>query len=467
MNRRECTQPAKGSRAASSAHISPRVLYRRSRPLLGILLLAVITVVALPLVNTTVIYPAYTHILVKAIETQSERLARHTIPSSVQQSALTNKATDSPMFMADVYRLEHEFGMLGIIVYSSIGKVIYSSDRTRIGTTNNAPYYQKTVAQGETSSHLVWENKKTSDIATRELAVVKTVVPILKNGRFLGAFEFHFNATESVNELKRFTTYATYGTILTCALLLGIVIILLSLESARIKSGKEAEELRADVELITRHDLKAPLIGVLNGIQYLTNYTPVTDDQKDMLKDMRSALDTGLDMINRSLDIYKIETGKYTYVPEDIDVINITRRVMRNVSGEAQANDVELQLTRSGKPVGSSDSLTLQAEETLLYSLLGNLIKNAIEASDISDTVSIAIDDDDANVSFTIHNTMPVPEAIQDSFFNKYTTANKRTGTGLGTYSARIMTEVMNGTITMRSSNEEGTTITVTLPKCP
>ena len=39
-----------------------------------------------------------------------------------------------------------------------------------------------------------------------------------------------------------------------------------------------------------------------------------------------------------------------------------------------------------------------------------------------------------------------------------------RTGTGLGTYSARLMAEVQRGRIGMETSDEQGTTITVQLP---
>jgi two-component system chemotaxis response regulator CheY len=38
-------------------------------------------------------------------------------------------------------------------------------------------------------------------------------------------------------------------------------------------------------------------------------------------------------------------------------------------------------------------------------------------------------------------------------------------GTGLGTYSARLIAEAQNGSISMQTSEESGTTIEVTLPK--
>ena len=66
-----------------------------------------------------------------------------------------------------------------------------------------------------------------------------------------------------------------------------------------------------------------------------------------------------------------------------------------------------------------------------------------------------------------IHNYGAVPEAIRDTFFEKYATAGKPEGTGLGTYSARLMARIQEGDILMRTSEREGTTLTWQLRKAP
>jgi signal transduction histidine kinase len=63
-----------------------------------------------------------------------------------------------------------------------------------------------------------------------------------------------------------------------------------------------------------------------------------------------------------------------------------------------------------------------------------------------------------------IHNQGSVPEAIRESFFEKYVTAGKQSGTGLGTYSARLMAETQNGSIHLETSDAEGTTVTIRMP---
>jgi sensor histidine kinase regulating citrate/malate metabolism len=58
-----------------------------------------------------------------------------------------------------------------------------------------------------------------------------------------------------------------------------------------------------------------------------------------------------------------------------------------------------------------------------------------------------------------------VPEEIRSCFFDKYVTRGKKTGTGLGTYSAALAARTQKGDISMETSEETGTVITVRLPK--
>jgi two-component system, sensor histidine kinase and response regulator len=65
-----------------------------------------------------------------------------------------------------------------------------------------------------------------------------------------------------------------------------------------------------------------------------------------------------------------------------------------------------------------------------------------------------------------ISNSGAVPAAMRDCFFDKFSTCGKEAGSGLGTYSAKLLTEAQGGQIAMSASDEENSTvITVTVPK--
>ncbi len=79
---------------------------------------------------------------------------------------------------------------------------------------------------------------------------------------------------------------------------------------------------------------------------------------------------------------------------------------------------------------------------------LANLIKTTIEASTSMKKITIVIDKEDI-VSICINNKGIVPEKIKSRFFEKYVTCGKSSGTGLGTYSAKLIAETQNGQISL------------------
>lgn len=91
-------------------------------------------------------------------------------------------------------------------------------------------------------------------------------------------------------------------------------------------------------------------------------------------------------------------------------------------------------------------------------------MKNAVEASPQGENIAIEARLKDKSIVLCIHNEGVVPENIVDTFFDKYVTEGKSGGTGLGTYSAKLIAETMGGKISMSSSVDSGTAITIELP---
>lgn len=438
------------------------VRVRHNYPLLGILALAVISAVALPLLNTLVIYPAYSEIMVGTFENTANRLAAHTIPPSIRNTALTPAVLDTPRFLADVYRLESSFGLIKVAVLSPGGEILYSTNPEEIGERVMDPAFEQ-VTRGRQYARLGTLRPLHAKGSTPPIDVVDAYVPLMRDDAFLGAFEIIFDVSAPKKNLERFNTYATAATFLISFCLLYIVLILLRMQASREYARQQAEALRLDVEHITRHDIKTPLLGALNGINYLENFTAVDAEQRDMLEEMRQSLNNGMDLINRSLDLYKMETGSYEYAPVAMDILPICRRVVDDLSGMAGARGVAVALTLDGAPLSGDDALDVCMEGSLFYAVLANLVKNALEASDSGDSVQVRITSGE-EVALAVHNRAAVPESVRDNFFQKYATTGKPTGTGLGTYSAKLMVQVMGGRIAMETSEEDGTTVTLTLP---
>jgi len=228
---------------------------------------------------------------------------------------------------------------------------------------------------------------------------------------------------------------------------------------------KDREQLKEDIDRITRHDLKTPLNGVLGLSGLLKKEDNLTEEQQQWAEIIEDAGKRMLTMINQSLDLYKME--KHTYKPElvSINLIEINERVIQDLSNKIERKKLKI-VRNHPQPDYQRNNIQVHGEYLLCYSIISNLLTNAIEASGKNDKIEITVEPTGkAAVSIRIHNPKPIPEDIKESFGRKYTTYGKTQGTGLGVYSARLMIETLGGEFGWDSSEENGTTVFIYLPK--
>lgn len=239
-----------------------------------------------------------------------------------------------------------------------------------------------------------------------------------------------------------------------------------ALVKARVKNHielRKAARLREDVERMMHHDLKNPLTAVLSLPMLLAMSDNLEPEEKGMLKRIEEAGQAMLVMINSSLDLFKIERGTYTLCPEPVDIALIVSRIFRTFEDLAVTYRVHLFMTIDGVPATAEQPFQVQGEEMLCYSMLSNLIKNAIQASPEGAPVTVALTTGNL-ARIDICNMGDVPKSIRERFFEKYATSGKRGGTGIGTYSAKLNAEVQGGSVALCSDVAGQTTLTVTLP---
>jgi CheY-like chemotaxis protein len=227
---------------------------------------------------------------------------------------------------------------------------------------------------------------------------------------------------------------------------------------------KENVRLREDVDRITRHDLKTPLSGIIGFPDAIKMAGDLNEEQTEMLDMIEESGYKMLDMINLSLDLYKMETGKYKFEPMPVNLLTVVNKIFKEIRDEIEARELSIEVLSRGKPANEQDLFLIQGDELLCYSMLSNLIKNAVEASPTGEQVEVAMISGESAV-IGIHNAGSVPAAIRETFFDKYTTSGKSAGTGLGTYSAKLIAQTLGGNIKLETSDEAGTTITIVLPK--
>jgi len=114
-----------------------------------------------------------------------------------------------------------------------------------------------------------------------------------------------------------------------------------------------------------------------------------------------------------------------------------------------------------------ADDIAFLADPTLLQRVLGNLLKNALEACRPGDTVRLGCSLLPHQLCFWVANPGCMPREAQLQVFQR-SFSTKGAGRGIGTYSVKLLTErYLGGEVCFTSSHEEGTCFQVQLPIKP
>ncbi|MDP2144374.1 MAG: hybrid sensor histidine kinase/response regulator [Gallionella sp.] len=233
---------------------------------------------------------------------------------------------------------------------------------------------------------------------------------------------------------------------------------------ANYDSMLELARLREDVEHIMRHDIKGPLAGVVGVVQALAEDKSMNYQQVWQLHMVEETTMQVINMVNLSSELFKIETGRFKLDAKPVKITYLLQRIIE-ISRTTFAGKLITITSNTDKP---ADGIVPEAlgDAMLCYSLFQNLIKNACEAAPEGSWVDVTLFDE-SPLRIAIRNQGAVPAEIRERFFDKFVTHGKEGGTGLGTYSAKRLTEAQHGRISLEvSDTEDRTTISVILPRC-
>ncbi|AKJ00919.1 sensory box histidine kinase [Archangium gephyra] len=129
---------------------------------------------------------------------------------------------------------------------------------------------------------------------------------------------------------------------------------------------------------------------------------------------------------------------------------------------EAGHPERKLRLTAQGRFQGEWDP-------DRLAQAFGNLGKNALEYSPEDTAVDFVLREEEDTVSLEVHNEgPPIPAEALSSMFEPFQRAVEHpasSGLGLGLFIVQQIVTAHGGTVEVRSSEAEGTSFTVRLPR--
>ncbi|OUS32999.1 hypothetical protein A9Q98_00165 [Thalassotalea sp. 42_200_T64] len=218
----------------------------------------------------------------------------------------------------------------------------------------------------------------------------------------------------------------------------------------QVETLTENAKLREDIEKLTQHDLKGPLAVILFELPKIAD--------KVVAKSIEESINNVLNMVNNTLDVFKIESGTYPLNPDMVDINHLVNRAIKAVCTLTNKKGINFHIE-------SEHAATyMNGEELLCLSIFNNLIKNAVEASPDNEDIYITLTEKADKVEFKLKNTGAIPAELRTTLFEKYSSSNHLRGSGLGAYSAKLMTEAQQGEIGFTIIDETFTEFTVLMP---
>lgn len=222
----------------------------------------------------------------------------------------------------------------------------------------------------------------------------------------------------------------------------------------------QAEMIREEVERINRHDLKSGLSLVIGYPELLLRQGGLSPSQEKQIRRIRAAGYRMLDMIRNHLDMFKMEKGVYSLNRASVDLVQVICDLEEEFAPLLGSSGVRLTIRLDGRDVVGDEEFPVSGEGPLLRTMCRNLIQNGIEASGPGDEVAVDLERGE-RMRLSVSNPAAVPAEIRERFFEKYVTAGKENGTGLGTYFAALIARTHGADITMRTNEETGTRMSI------
>lgn len=125
---------------------------------------------------------------------------------------------------------------------------------------------------------------------------------------------------------------------------------------------KKMELMKQDTERVVKHDIKNPLTGILGFVQLLLDAPNIKDDQVYWLSMIQDNCNQILNMIDHSLDLFKMEEGNYTIKPSQIDLIKLFDNLQHEFDKLLSNSNVKMLFFINNKPIIWEDKYNIMGE---------------------------------------------------------------------------------------------------------
>jgi len=216
------------------------------------------------------------------------------------------------------------------------------------------------------------------------------------------------------------------------------------------------EKRRRALERIFLHDIHNVACGIKWCIEFLKKAGP--DKVDDCFDDIHRLCRELNDEIEAQRLLLKAETGELVPTAGQVGTLALLHEAVDLYRCHPVSQDRDLCVAPDAQDI------VIVSDRVLLLRVLCNLVKNALEASDAGQTVTLGCTTSDGGVELSVHNPGSMPRDVQLQVFQR-SFSTKGNGRGLGCYSIKLLTErYLKGRVSFSTSDAEGTTFHARYP---
>jgi PAS domain S-box-containing protein len=237
--------------------------------------------------------------------------------------------------------------------------------------------------------------------------------------------------------------------------------------SEALESEKELGELKSRFVTTASHEFRTPLSTILSSAYLLGKYKPeeYEDKKEKHIQRIKNAVEGMKGILEDFLSLGKLEEGK---VQARMEELNADTSV---VELEAVIGEME-HLLKAGQQIRFNATLnrpSLRTDTQLLKNILTNMISNAVKFSEENTNIEVSLALSAHSCTLSVKDSgigisVEDQQHLFERFFRARNAANIQ-GTGLGLHIIGKYLELLDGSINIESTLNEGSCFTITLPQ--